>query len=380
MSNLTEIRQKIDDIDNELIELYKKRMELSKEVGVIKSKTSKAVHDGNREKEIVYRLSQKCPEDIRLYVKELYDTIFYASKAYQSNFVINSSPVKNQIDKIIENPLKEFPVDGTVACQGVYGAYSGMATEKIFPISNITYFKTFEGVFNAVEKGLCEYGVLPIENSTAGSVSEVYDLMKKYDFHIVKSVKIQIDHCLAVKNGAEIKDIKTVVSHPQALSQCAEYLKKLGVSAKNVENTAVGAKMVSEGEDKTVAVLCSKECAMLYNLKILEPRVQDSEKNFTRFICITKDLRIYKGADKISIMTSLAHTPGSLNKIVSRFYAFGLNLTKIESRPIEGSDFEFMFYFDFEGDILDPQVRNLIAELDNGSDKFVLLGTYKENV
>ena len=380
MNNLIEIREKIDQIDDQLIELYKERMALSKQVGVIKAKTEKAVHDGKREKEIVYRLSQKCPEDIRLYVKELYDTIFYASKAYQSKFVETVSPVKNELDEIIKNPLKEFPVDGTVACQGVYGANSGKAAEKIFPISDITYFKTFEGVFNAVEKGLCEYGVLPIENSTAGSVSEVYDLMKKYDFHIVKSVKIQIDHCLAVKCGTELKDIKTVISHPQALTQCSEYIKKLNVKTEGVENTAVGAKKVAEGDDKTVAVLCSKECANAYNLKILEPRVQDSEKNFTRFICITKDLRVYKGADKISIMTSLAHTPGSLNKIVSRFYAFGLNLTKIESRPIEGSDFEFMFYFDFEGDILDPQVRNLIAELDNGSDKFVLLGTYKENV
>ena len=138
--------------------------------------------------------------------------------------------------------------------------------------------------------------------------------------------------------------------------------------------------MVAEGNDYTVAVLCSKESAIAYDLKILEPSVQDSDKNYTRFICITKDLRVYKGADKISIMTSLSHTPGALNKIVSKFYSFGLNLTKIESRPIEGSDFEFMFYFDFEGDVLDLNVRNLIAELDNGSDKFVLLGTYKESV
>ena len=380
MKNLTEIRNNIDKIDDQIIELYKERMALSKEVGLIKAQTETAVHDGKREKEIVYRLSQKCPEEIRLYVKELYDAIFYSSKAYQSKFTVNNSPVKAEIDKIIENPLEDFPVDGTVACQGVYGANSGKAAEKIFPISDITYFKTFEGVFNAVEKGLCEYGVLPIENSTAGSVLEVYDLMRKYDFHIVKSVRIQIDHCLAVKQGAELKDIKTIISHSQALSQCAEFVKKLGVKAESVENTAVGAKLVSEGNDLTVGVLCSKECATNYGLKIVEPRVQNSEKNFTRFICISKKLKIYKGADKISIMTSLAHTPGSLNKIVSRFYAFGLNLTKIESRPIEGSDFEFMFYFDFEGDILDPQVRNLIAELDNGSDKFVLLGTYKESI
>ncbi|MBR3803983.1 MAG: chorismate mutase [Clostridia bacterium] len=380
MKDLIEIRTKIDSIDDQIIELYKERMALSKEVGLIKAETQKAVTDGTREKEIVYRLSQKCPEDIRIYVKELYEAIFYSSKAYQSKFVEVKSPVKEELDEIIKNPLVDFPVDGTVACQGVLGANSGRAAEKLFPISDVTYFKTFEGVFNAVEKGLCEYGVLPIENSTAGSVLEVYDLMKKYDFHIVKSVRLQIDHCLAGVSGADIKDIKTVISHQQALSQCNEYLKKLGVKTEAVENTAVGAKKVMEDGDKSVAVLCSKECATAYGLKIIEPRVQNAEKNFTRFICIAKDMRIYKGADKISIMTSLPHTPGSLNKIVSRFYAFGLNLTKIESRPIEGSDFEFNFYFDFEGDVLDPQVRNLLAELDNGSDKFVLLGAYKESL
>ncbi len=380
MKTLLEIRESIDKIDDQIVELYKQRMELAKQVGIVKKETDKAVHDGKREEEIIYRLSQKCPDEIRIYLKEVYESIFSSSKAYQNNFIHASSTVKSQLDEIIKNPLKDFPVDGTVACQGVYGAYSGKATNKMFPISSVTYFKTFEGVFNAVEKGLCEYGVLPIENSTAGSVLEVYDLMKKYDFYIVKSVKIQIDHCLAVKKGVELSNVKKVISHPQALSQCGEYIKKLGVATQAVENTAVGAKAVAEGSDNTVAVLCSKECAIAYDLKILEPNVQDSAKNYTRFICITKDLRVYKGADKISIMTSLSHTPGALNKIVSKFYSFGLNLTKIESRPIEGSDFEFMFYFDFEGDVLDLNVRNLIAELDNGSDKFVLLGTYKESV
>ena len=380
MKDLQEIREQIDLIDNELVELFNKRMQLCKEVGVYKAQTDKAVLDGKREKEIIYRLSQKTPEDLRLYLKELYDTIFYASKAYQSKFVTLNSPVKAILDEIVKNPLKDFPVDGTVACQGVYGANSGRAAEKHFPISDITYFKTFEGVFNAVDKGLCEFGVLPIENSTAGSVLEVYDLMKKYDFHIVKSVKIQIDHCLAIKNGTAVSDIKTVLSHVQALNQCSEYIKKAGYNTQAIENTAVGAKMVSESSDNTLAVICSKECASAYGLKIVELCVQNSEKNSTRFICISKDLHVYKGADKISIMTSLAHTPGALNKIVSRFYAFGLNLTKIESRPIEGSDFEFMFYFDFEGNILDAEVRNLIAELDNGSDKFALLGTYKESI
>ena len=267
-----------------------------------------------------------------------------------------------------------------IGYQGTLGSFSQIASKELFPEGELVNYLTFDDVISNVLNGNLDYGVLPIENSTAGSVLEVYDLMKKYDFHIVKSVKIQIDHCLAIKNGTAVSDIKTVLSHVQALNQCSEYIKKAGYNTQSVENTAVGAKMVSESSDNTLAVICSKECASAYGLKIVELCVQNSEKNYTRFICISKDLHVYKGADKISIMTSLAHTPGALNKIVSRFYAFGLNLTKIESRPIEGSDFEFMFYFDFEGNILDAEVRNLIAELDNGSDKFALLGTYKESI
>ena len=190
---------------------------------------------------------------------------------------------------------------------------------------------------------------------------------------------MQIDHCLCSITG-NVSDIKTVISHPQALTQCSEALKVLGVKTEIAENTAVAAQRVSELGDKSLGVLCSKECANAYGLKIVNDKVQNSEKNYTRFICITKNMRIYKGADKISVMTSLSHTPGSLNKVLARFYAFGLNLTKIESRPIEGSDFEFMFYFDFEGDVTDSEVRNLIAELENGSCKFVLLGCYKESI
>lgn len=378
--DLNEIRNNINDIDDQIIELYKARMDLSKQVGLSKKQTGKAVNDTAREKEIVYRLSQKCPEEIRLYVKELYDAMFYTSKAYQSKFIENKSKTKSLLDEIVLSGVKEFPVDGTVACQGVYGANSTKATDKMLPISSVTYFKTFEGVFNAVEKGLCEYGVLPIENSTAGSVSEVYDLMKKYNFHIVKSVKMQIDHSIAVVKGAKLNNVKKVISHHQALDQCSEYIKTLNVKTEAVENTAIAAKYLSDTQDETVAVICSEDCAKAYGLEVVKSKVQNNQKNYTRFICITKDLRVYKGADKISIMTSLEHTPGSLNKLLSRFYSYGLNLTKIESRPIEGSDFEFMFYFDFDGDILDDSVRSFIAELDNGSQNFKLLGAYKENL
>lgn len=378
--DLKEIRNLIDSVDDELVELYIKRMELCKSVGLYKKDNDKSVNDSVREKEIVYRLSQKCPEELRLYLKEIYKFIFYSSKALQSKIISKDSKTKGFLDEIVKNSVTNFPIDGTVACQGVFGANSSKAIDKMLAISSVTYFKTFEGVFNAVEKGLCEFGVLPIENSTAGTVSEVYDLMRKYNFHIVKSVKMQIDHALAVKKGSDINKITKVISHHQAISQCSEYLKSLNVKTETVENTAIGAKLVSEGEDNSVAVICSIDCAEAYGLEVIENKIQNNQKNYTRFICITKDLRVYKGADKISVMTSLEHEPGSLNRLLSRFYSYGLNLTKLESRPIEGSDFEFMFYLDFEGDILDDSVRNLIAELENNSTKFKFLGAYKEGL
>ncbi|MBR1983099.1 MAG: bifunctional chorismate mutase/prephenate dehydratase, partial [Clostridia bacterium] len=337
-------------------------------------------NDSEREDAIIYRLSKNVPDQMKIYIKELYKTMFHTSKSYQTTLMNKSSKTADKIEEILSRELQVLPVSAAVACQGIKGANSGAVAKKIFPISDITYFKNFEGVFSAVEKGLCEFGVLPIENSTAGSVSEVYDLMKKYNFSIVRSARVKIEHCLVSRQGVEIGQIKKVISHPQALSQCAEYLKKLGVETEAVENTAVAAKMVGESNDVTLGALCSSDCAEVYGLKILEKSVQDSAVNSTRFICISKNLEIYKGADRISIVMGISHKPGSLNNVIGKFSALGLNLAKIESRPIPNSEFEFMFYFDFEGDVADKKVRNLIAELENGSDKFIFLGAYKELV
>ena len=378
MKDLTEIRKEIDNVDDQITELFQKRMEIVKEVAKSKSGTGKSVNDSERENAVLYRLVNKVDDDIKFYLKELYSTIFYTSKAYQSTMMGATAPTIEKLRALTSSEFPDIPVCASVACQGIKGANSGTAAKKVFAISDVTYFKTFEGVFTAVDKGLCEYGILPIENSTAGSVLEVYDLMRKHNFHIVRSARVRIEHALASVQGATIKDIKTVISHPQALSQCAEYLKKLGVTTVVSENTAVAAKEVFDKGDKSVAALCSPDCADIYGLQILEKSVQDSVANYTRFICIAKDLKVYKGADRISVMTSLSHEPGSLNRILSRFSALGLNLTKIESRPIPNADFEFMFYFDFEGDIRDKAVENAIAELENGSDKFVFLGSYKE--
>ena len=376
--DLKDIRVEIDKIDDEILNCFLKRMELSGEVAKSKIETGKAVNDSSREDSIVYRLSTKTPNELKFYLKELYSTMFAVSKSYQSTLMNKTSKSVEKIKEAVVKEDRKLPVSATVACQGVLGANSGVAAKRFFPISDVSYFKNFEGVFTAVDKGLCEYGVLPIENSTAGSVLEVYDLMNKYSFYIARSIRVKISHCLAVLPGVEKSQIKKVISHTQALSQCTEYLKNSKFDYEAVENTAVSAKKVAESDDKTLACLCSKECAEIYGLKILEENVEDNSNNYTRFILISKDLNVFDGSDRISIMTSAPHESGSLSKILARFSALGLNLTKLESRPIHGSDFEFLFYFDFEGNVQDNGVLNLIAEMENSSMLFNFLGAYKE--
>lgn len=377
MENLEQIRKEINDIDDKLVKLYIERLEKSKKVAEAKKVTGKPISDLKRENEIVYRLTENLSDRDKLFVKELYATVFSTSKAYQTSILGVQSETEDKIKKIICQGLPEMPVRAAVACQGVEGAYSGSAANKIFPIADVTYFKTFEGVFSAVESGLCEYGVLPVENSTAGSVPEVYDLMKKHDFYIIRAAKIKIEHCLAVCADST-QPIKKVLSHPQALRQCAEYIKGKKYETEEAENTAVAAKRIAEGNEEATAVICSPDCANIYGLKIVERAIQDNNNNYTRFICIGKENEIFSGSDKISVMTALPHSSGSLNRLLMKFSSLGLNLTKIESRPIQGTDFEFMFYFDFEGDITKKEVQSLIADLENDSDKFVFLGSYKE--
>ena len=375
---LKHLREKIDSIDDELLELFLKRMELCREVAENKIHTKKAVNDTSREDAILYRLASKTPDELKLFLKELYSTMFAVSKSYQSTIVNSSSSSTKEILSINKGISETFPVSASVACQGVEGANSGACAKRLFPICDISYFKNFEGVFSAVDKGLCEYGVLPIENSTAGSVLEVYDLMNKYSFYIVRSIRVKINHCLAVLPNTVIKDVKTVISHNQALSQCANYICTKKFEQIAVENTAVAAKNLIENNDNSVAAICSKECAEIYGLKILEENVEDNPFNYTRFIVISKDLKIYNGSDRISVMTSISHESGSLSKLLSRFSSLGLNLTKIESRPIVGSDFEFLFYLDFEGNVEDKGVLNILAEMENSSLRFKFLGSYKE--
>ena len=375
---MEEYRAKIDKIDDEIARLYLERMGVVAKIGEEKKNNNAPVLVPGREKAILNRVTRTAPNEMKLYVKQVFDEILETSRAYQRRLFTPSTELSESLYKAMTERAN-FPSFGTVACQGVEGAYSGVAAEKLFQLPDVTYFKTFEGVFQAVEKGFCEFGVLPIENSSVGSVNAVYDLMKQHRFYIVRSLKLKINHFLMAKPGTKMEEITEIFSHEQALNQCSGFLNNLNKSVKVTvcTNTAVAARSVAESDGKVVCI-SGRNCAELYGLNILSGNVQNADNNYTRFICISKDLKIYNGANKISIMMTLPHEAGSLNRTLNKFSTLGLNLTKIESRPIPNSTFEFMFYFDFEGQIEDAEVMGLLNELNSGSEQFAFLGSYTE--
>ena len=378
--NLQDLRGKIDKIDDELIRLFEQRMDVSAEIAEYKKVNSIPVYDPARERQKLYDASGKVEEGRTAYVTALYSLLFELSRADQERILHPESALIDKINGAISETEWQFPERTTVACQGTEGAYSQLAAEKLFALPSIMYFNTFESVFSAVDSGLCAYGILPLENSTAGSINLVYDLMMRYPCSIVRSVRLKIDHCLLAKKGVDIPSVKEVYSHEQAIAQCAGYLKALGCKVTVCENTAIAAKMVAESSRDDIAALSSRNCAALYGLNCLAESVQDRGSNFTRFICISKSLAIYPGADKTSLMLTASHKPGSLYQILSRIYIRGINLIKLESRPIPNRDFEFMFYFDLETSVYSAALMQTLRELQDLCDDFYYLGTYSEVV
>jgi chorismate mutase/prephenate dehydratase len=376
---LKDYRKQIDDIDSELIKLFKRRMEVSSKVAQLKKLEQTPIFDPGREREVISRVTDMVPAELQPYAGILYATLFDLSRSYQTRFINGDDRLGAFIEKAIAGTPESFPAKASVACQGIEGAYSQQAVDRMFSMPDILYFQRFEGVFQAVEQGLCRYGVLPIENSLYGSVNEVYDLMKRYSFFIVKSLKFHVRHSLLANKGAGIKDITEVCSHEQGIGQCGRFLKTLGdVRTRVCENTAVAARMVAQSGRNDWAALSSRGCASLYGLSILADDVQDNNSNYTRFICISKEPEIYAGANKISLMLSVAHRPGALYRIISQIASRGVNLAKLESRPIPGSDFEFMFYFDLEASVKDRETILLLREIEKASEQFAFLGNFCE--
>ena len=378
--NLEELRAEIDTIDDNLLQDFAQRMNVVGQIGLEKKSEGLPTLDPAREREKLADIVTKLPPEMEQYGYTLWSMLFEISRSYQSSLNPQPSALRKDIERAIVDTQPLFPPAATVACQGVEGAYSQLACEKLFKHPQVMYFKTFESVFSAIENGFCDYAVLPLENSTAGSVNAIYDLMMKHDFRIVRSVRLKVDHNLLVKPGTKRSDITEIYSHQQALSQCEQYLQAFpGVKIIPCENTAVAAQKVAKG-DGHAAALSSRSCMKLYGLECLEAGVQDQGSNFTRFICISKNLEIYPGADRTSLMAVLPHEPGSLCRMLSRFYALGLNLNKLESRPMPERNFEFMFYFDLETPVYAPEFLQLMGELPSLCEEFSYLGSYSEVV
>lgn len=377
--DIQDYRAKIDQVDSELVRLYGERMEITREIGRYKREHNLPVLDTERERNLLNRVGEMAGEENENGVRALFGFLMSQSRTGQLLDGRKESELGARIRTALQETPQLFPPKAVVACQGVEGAYSQKACEKIFSAPSILYCRDFESVFNAIEKGLCRYGILPIENSLAGSVNSVYDQMISRNFHIVRSVRVKIDHTLIAPPGVRLEDIKEVYSHEQAIQQCSRYLEAHSGWQVNVcRNTAAAAQMVAESGRKDVAAISSAACAPLYGLNILATDIQNNSNNHTRFICIAKQPEIYPGADHTSLMLVLPNRPGSLYQLLGRFYAQGINLTKLESRPMPGRDFEFMFYFDLEASVYSPAFIRLMEELDVTLEQFSYLGSYSE--
>lgn len=380
--DLQECRKEIDSIDKELVALFVRRMNVAKDVAEYKRATGKAVYDAERERMLLEKVEENAGEEFGDYARRLYSSILELSRNYQSKSLAQNSGLSSAIVKAVQETPQLFPEKAVVACQGVEGAHSSAACQKLFEKPSIMYCQSFEGVFQAVESGLCAYGVVPLENSSAGSVTQIYNLMSEHKFSIVRSTKMQIQHNLLAKKGTKMEDIKEIFSHPQAISQSSDFLASLGKDVKVTEcaNTAIAAKMVSQSERSDIAAISSELCATQYSLDIVKPYVQNTKNNYTRFICFSKNLQIFPGADRTSLLIKTPHRAGALYSVIANFYALGINIIKLESRPIPESDFEFMFYFDIDVSVYSDKLPAIIdlLEYSLGEKNIKYLGSYRE--
>ena len=379
--DIQELRKEIDGIDSELVALFRRRMNVSAQVAAFKKETGKPILDPERERQLLTKVSELAGEDMESQTRILYNLILSLSRSYQGHLLGLDTTLAERVTSAISKTESVFPERAVVACQGVEGAYSQLACDKLFSAPSIMYMNSFEGVFQAVDKGLCRYGILPLENSTAGSVNRIYDLMLSHHFHIVRSTRLHVPHVLVAPKGANLGAITQVYSHEQAIQQCSAFLQQFkGVKVHVCENTAMAAKAVAESGRTDVAAISSESCAALYNLAVLKTDIANVENNYTRFICISKELEIYPGAQRTSLMLTLPHKPGALYAVMAKFYSLGINLIKLESRPIPGKDFEFMFYFDIDVSVYSPAFTDLLSQLQTETDSFRYLGSYTEIV
>ena len=380
-NGLEKIRLEMDKVDDVMVDTFLKRMDVAEKVAAWKRENDMPVLDKTRERKKLTKILDSVPESRKSYVNALYNTLFEVSRSEQSAENNADSEIVKRIEGAIENTPEIMQDTAFVACQGVEGAFSEIATDKLFKHANISFFPNFRSVFKAVDEGFCKYGVLPFENSNAGVVNEVYELMREFDFYIVKTVRLKISQNLIAKPGTVLEDLTDIYSHQQAIEQSSRFVEELrgkGVKIHVAENTAIAAKRVAESDSKTVASIGSANAAEVYDLAFLEKSIEDNNSNYTRFACISKNLEIFPGANRTSLAVIAKNEPGSLYKVLARFNTLEINLIKLESRTIPNRDFDYMFYFDIDCSVYAPEFKRLMASLDDVVEEYRYLGSYSE--
>lgn len=368
--NLDELRKNIDEIDDELLKLFEKRMKISHQVALYKIENGLKVFQSEREKSIIDKVRKKSPKGLENSVETLFTTIMDIGKSKQfSEFFAENCDI-DYTEFTLSDNMK-------IACPGIAGSYSEQAAYQISKNAQIEYYEDFGDVFEAVEKGEMPFGIVPIQNSTAGSVSATYELLSKSNLYIACATKVKVNHCLACRYDTDKSEIKKVFSHEQGLMQCSEFIKEKSFFKRECPNTSIAARMVSESKEP-LACICSEECAKEHGLKILETNIANANKNYTRFILVSNKLYSSKRADIVSVTLTIPHTRSALYRLLTKFSVCGLNLVRLENKPLASKDFAVQFYLDFEGSILNPEVPKLIAELKSELSFFKFLGNFEE--
>ncbi len=374
-TDLLILRDQIDKIDKQIVTLYEQRMEICKEVAEYKIETGKKVFDKVREAEKIEKVTAMASTSFHKHaVQELFEQIMSISRKMQYQLLSE----QDGNGKLPFMGLKDLGTkQARVVFQGAEGAYSQAAMNRFFG-KEIKSFHvdTFRDAMGAIEEGRADFAVLPIENSTAGIVSEIYDLLTEYENYIVGEQIIKIEHCLMATAGTKIEDIKTVYSHPQSLMQSANYLSKTGWQQISMKNNAFAAQKVKNDGLHDQAAIAGEAAAEIYGLEILQKGVNDLKDNSTRFIIVTNQKVFKEDASKVSICFEVPNESGSLYHMLSHFIYNNLNMTKIESRPLEGRNWEYRFFIDFEGNLADSAVKNALRGLREEARNMKILGNY----
>jgi chorismate mutase/prephenate dehydratase len=375
MADLQELRKEIDRIDKEMVRLFEERMDICKNVAEYKIETGKKVFDRQREEEKIQAVQALTGNEInRIGAGELFGQIMSVSRKLQYKLLAEHGILEKPSFQPVDTLDKE---NATVVFQGIEGSYSYAAMKEYFgtDVKNF-HVKTFRNAMEAIAEGKADYAVLPIENSTAGGVSEIYDLLVEFNNYIVGEQIIEIKHCLLTVPGASKEDIKTVYSHPQSLMQSEGYLRQQDWKQVSMENNAFAAQKVADEKDKTQAAIAGRYAGELYGLNILEEGINDSELNSTRFIIVSNQKKFLKNAGKVSVCFEIQHESGSLYKTLSHFIYNGINLCNIESRPIKEKNWEYRFFVDFEGNLEDSAVQNALGSLQEETRNLIIFGNY----